>query len=712
MNSVNNTKPPNLLDRLTLALFSSSPTPKIHVPWPLRFLFACVGGTCVFLAFPNFNQFYLAYFALALELWAVEGLSPRKSFFMGWLAGSITNIGGFYWVGSLLEDFGHMPFWLSTLLCTGLGIVQGLVYALWAWGVNKINAKSIWVAGCALFVAIEAFFPMLFPWYYANSQYNFIPAIQTADILGVLGVTFLLTICNVLIFDVTRTLWLRRRDKTVRFNRVMIGLSLGYIAFAFIYAPIRIAQIDAIEADAPKLMVGMVEADVGIWEKEPPEKMRNNLFIHHTLSHKLSEEGVDLLVWPESAYQQGLLWGSRKVTDNPLDHELDSLYAPWFQPTAHLIYSAIDSGFGENFHRNPAIHYSMMQALMQAAEEQGLRTLEPFNKSLVKGIPVRCSEQKPFITRCPYTRLAPDDLTYDLPSAEPLRSSRKADLDKQIRPEDFSSPIRDFDAAVIFGTLTLGTASDKEFDFDRLYKASGTERKLFNTAIMLEKDGRVIGNYHKNYLLMFGEYIPYADKIPWVYDILPEAGNLTRGDEIKTLSLRGYSLGPIICYEDILPRYVRELSKLNPHVLVNMTNDAWFGKTAEPMLHLALAMMRTVEHRKWLIRSTNTGVSAFVDPNGRMVQHTSIHEPEILRQSVAMMPPSRTIYSYIGDILGWLALAWVAFLSFLRVRDSRRNRKSSEKVVPNATDQGKPAEPPASEAPEAAAEAVNSQPAS
>ena len=111
-----------------------------------------------------------------------------------------------------------------------------------------------------------------------------------------------------------------------------------------------------------------------------------------------------------------------------------------------------------------------------------------------------------------------------------------------------------------------------------------------------------------------------------------------------------------------------------------MTNDAWFGKTAEPKLHLAIAMMRTVEHRKWLIRSTNTGISAFVDPNGRLVKHTSIYDPEILLQSVAMMPKTRTVYSYIGDLLGYLAGAWILLLCVIA---RRRKNCATASVSPD-----------------------------
>ena len=658
----------------------------VKVPVWLRFIFALLGGACVFLAFPEFDQFWLAYFALALELWAIEGLTPKKAFFLCWLAGSVTNIGGFHWIGSLLENFGHMPFIVAMLLCAGMGILQGLVFGIWGYLVRKINARSIWISATAAFVGVEAFFPMLFPWYYANSQYNFVPAVQTADIFGVLGVTFLLVLCNVLIFDITRTLWLRRTDKNVQFNRKGLIAGAVYIAFAFIYAPIRMAQIDAVEAAAPHIKVGMVEADVGIWESEPPEKLRNNLFLHHSMTKELSQQGAELVVWPESSYQQGVIWGSRKVTDYPLEHEIDALYADWFQPTAHLVYTVLDSSFGVDFHKNPAIHTVMMKGIGDAAAEQGWRNLDSFYPGLVSGYPVPCSNIEPpveqrsenwkrQIMKCPYKRLVPDDLTYYLPSVEPMRESRKADLLKHINPEDIGSPLRDNKAAILFGTLSITSADTTDnINFDELYRMGADKRKLYNTAHLIESDGRVLGTYHKNYPLMFGEYVPLADKFPIIYEILPEAGNLTAGESFNTLDFHGYKIGPIICYEDILPRYVRDISTLEPNFLVNVTNDAWFGKTSEQMLHLAVATMRTVEHRMWLVRSTNTGISAFVDPNGRMVQRTSKYEPEILLQSVGMMPGKRTIYSYIGDILGWCCAAWTLALLILRRRESRKHK--------------------------------------
>ena len=648
----------------------------IKIPWYIRIFLAILGGASVFLAFPNYDQFYLAYFALAFQLWAIDGLKPGKAFLLGWLSGIVTNVGGFYWVGSLLHDFAHMDVWLSVLLCAGFCLLQGLFFGFWAFGIRKLNTASIWTSACGLFVALEMFYPMLFPWYYGNSQYNFVPALQIADIFGILGISLLLVVINVIIYDLTRTFWLKHRGEKVGFHKKSLAVGLGFVIFSFIYAPIRMHQIDKLQETSPQMNIGLVEADVGIWEVETQEKLRNNLFTHQSLSRELSLEGVELIVWPESAFQPGTLFGTTKKFDDPLDRELDSLYSDWFQPHAHLIYHTVDAAFGQDFHRNPVIHFSLVESINRGAEGLGFMSNDRFYPSLVSGYSFPCNDKnEKLISRCPYHRIVPDDLVYYLPSAEPLRDSRNSDLLKMIHPEDIVSPLRGFDAAVIFGTLSIDTQDHADVSFQSVYKESSAHRKLFNTAQLVDKDGQVIGTYHKNYLLLFGEYVPLADKFPVIYEILPEAGNLTPGTEIKTMDFHGYKLGPIICYEDILPRFVRSLSALEPNVFINVTNDAWFGKTAEPMLHLAVAMVRAVEHRKWLVRSTNTGVSAFIDPNGRIVQRTSIYEPEILRQSVAMMPQTRTIYSYIGDVIGWLALLWLVFLMCVKYGLKRKSKR-------------------------------------
>lgn len=647
--------------------------------WWLRLLLASIGGCLVFLAYPNYNLYYLAYFALVFELWAIEGASPRAAFGLGFLAGAITNIGGFYWITNLLIDFGHMSFGVAVAICGLACLTQGVVFALWAYIIRKLDARFAYLSAIAAMIVVEWLYPMIFPWYLGNSQYLFVLAVQTADIFGVQGVSLVVVIVNVLLYDLSRAGLIWYRDKRHTWNKAFYALALSYLVFCFgIYGPIRMAQVDAIQAEVPSISVGMVEADVGIWEKEDPDKLRNNLFTHHLLTKQLNDMGAELIIWPESSYQAGYIWGSHLplTPDQPTNaHEIDALYASWFQPHAARIYGLIDASFGEGFVSEETIHESLHRALFKVGENLSYKSLANNFGSLVGGYHFPCSEAPPNMMRCPYPRLIPDDLTYYLPSHVGLKDSRKSDLLRLTMPFDMLSPLRDNKAAMLFGTLTVSELPDADVDFKESYQSRRNGRKLYNTAHLIDSDGRILGRYHKNALLLFGEYTPFADTFPIIYELLPEAGNLTRGSQVETMKLRdGVVLGPIICYEDILPRYVRELSKLRPNIFVNITNDAWFGKTSEPYLHMALSVMRSVEHRKWLVRSTNTGVSVFVDAVGRIVGETSIYDSEVLQADVKIMPPTRSIYSYIGDFLAFVSSLWILGLFVLKAYIRRRQR--------------------------------------
>jgi len=103
----------------------------------------------------------------------------------------------------------------------------------------------------------------------------------------------------------------------------------------------------------------------------------------------------------------------------------------------------------------------------------------------------------------------------------------------------------------------------------------------------------------------------------------------------------------------------------NPHLLVNLTNDSWFGDSQEPWIHLVLAQFRAIEHRRYLVRSTNSGISAVIDPVGRIVARTGVLTRENLRYEVHMMQ-GQTVYTQFGDWPGWLSLAAIASMLIAR----------------------------------------------
>lgn len=197
-------------------------------------------------------------------------------------------------------------------------------------------------------------------------------------------------------------------------------------------------------------------------------------------------------------------------------------------------------------------------------------------------------------------------------------------------------------------------------------------RPLYNVAVLTDAQGEITGAYRKRKLLMLGEYIPLGERFPRLYDWFPYIGRLTPGDSDEPLSFRGWRLNVNICYEEILPRLMNRMMARSANVIVNLTNDNWFGDTHEPLQHLALAAFRSVEHRRALVRSTNTGISAFVDPTGRIADRTPLLKPAVLVRDAPMMRGT-TLYARLGDWVGWLGLAATGVLSLISLE--RRSRE-------------------------------------
>jgi apolipoprotein N-acyltransferase len=195
---------------------------------------------------------------------------------------------------------------------------------------------------------------------------------------------------------------------------------------------------------------------------------------------------------------------------------------------------------------------------------------------------------------------------------------------------------------------------------------------LYNTAISTDGKGEVTGRYDKEFLLAFGEYIPFGDTFPALYDASPNSGRFSPGSELTPLfiDLKGtrHAVTMLICYEDILPSFTNKaVAATGGELLINMTNDAWFGDTSEPWEHLALAQFRAIEHRRYLVRSTNSGVSAVVDPIGRVVSSTRPFEEETTRATIRWMK-STTVYEKIGDAFWYLVTLGVIAAAFVKRR--------------------------------------------
>jgi len=206
----------------------------------------------------------------------------------------------------------------------------------------------------------------------------------------------------------------------------------------------------------------------------------------------------------------------------------------------------------------------------------------------------------------------------------------------------------------------------------------------FNSAILLDKNGKVGGTYDKVRLLAFGEYIPGIDAFPWLRKFLPAgAGRFTAGTGPGVISLQGpddrvWRLGPVICYEDILQGFLRGVGQLHPNLLVNLTSDSWFGANTEPWEHLALAVFASVELRVSMVRSVNSGVSALIDPNGRLLRKTYADDPyrnpraaDGMMVTAAGLPGGHTVYVAVGNLFAYLCLAGTLVILFMAWRARR-----------------------------------------
>ncbi len=189
-------------------------------------------------------------------------------------------------------------------------------------------------------------------------------------------------------------------------------------------------------------------------------------------------------------------------------------------------------------------------------------------------------------------------------------------------------------------------------------EGSGVSRRL-NSAFFLSSNGSLLGRYDKIHLVPFGEYVPLGFLRPLFAGILQAVGEFSSGSERVVLEGPGGPLSVLICYEVIFPNEVRQFVRGGARYLVNLTNDAWFGRTAAPFQHVAAVALRAVENRVPIVRAANTGITAVIDPTGQIRQPTDL----FVRTQVAaeVLPRGQTLSAYTayGDVFAYLSSAIV-----------------------------------------------------
>jgi apolipoprotein N-acyltransferase len=222
--------------------------------------------------------------------------------------------------------------------------------------------------------------------------------------------------------------------------------------------------------------------------------------------------------------------------------------------------------------------------------------------------------------------------------------------------ERITALAREIHAPVIFGSPAFDDRNER--------------RRYFNSAYLVSSSGAVVGRSDKMHLVPFGEYVPLAKLLPFVHKLVVGVGDFSPGDSLATLDLTQGKVGVLVCFEGIFPdlsrRYVREGAQL----LVNITNDGWYGRSSAPYQHLSMAAFRAVENGVPLIRAANTGITAIIDTKGNITHTTPLFKECYLAGEV-LLGKGGTIYTRVGDVFALICLGVSIIITVLGFRKSK-----------------------------------------
>lgn len=240
-----------------------------------------------------------------------------------------------------------------------------------------------------------------------------------------------------------------------------------------------------------------------------------------------------------------------------------------------------------------------------------------------------------------------------------------SDFSETFSKEDAAADIKGFWQYLMTGRVDWYLEDDDQVPNFRSLPtllAGGTtydpaNQHFFNAALLIEPPGKITQRYYKNHRVLLGEYVPLADRFPWIAAITPISRNLTAGTDFKAMRFSDFVMAPSICFETTVPHLIRrQVNTLSdrgeePDVLVNLTNDGWFFGTSCLDLHLACNVFRSVEMKKPHLVCANTGFSAHIDPFGRLLQIGARREISLLNVAFRPHPLPTTIYRRWGN---WL----------------------------------------------------------
>jgi apolipoprotein N-acyltransferase len=185
---------------------------------------------------------------------------------------------------------------------------------------------------------------------------------------------------------------------------------------------------------------------------------------------------------------------------------------------------------------------------------------------------------------------------------------------------------------------------------------AGGHLEPYNSAVLLEPNGLRSFQYDKMHLVPYGEYVPLRDRLTIFGKLIAEVGDFQPGREFSVGKLSPGTFATFICYEAVFPDLVRRFPARGAQLLVNISNDGWYGRSAAPEQHLHMARVRAVENRRWLLRGTNNGHTVSVDPYGRIIARIAPDRRDTLRAPYDFRSDT-TLYTRWGDWWAWLCVA-------------------------------------------------------
>lgn len=192
-----------------------------------------------------------------------------------------------------------------------------------------------------------------------------------------------------------------------------------------------------------------------------------------------------------------------------------------------------------------------------------------------------------------------------------------------------------------------------------------------NSAFLVDYHGQIAGQYDKVQLVPYGEYVPMRKIFPFISKLAVGVGDFMPGQGFSPVMMAGHPVGILICYEGIFPGAGVAYKRQGVELLVNITNDAWFGPTSAPFQHLSMTIFRAVENRLYLCRAANTGITTIISPTGQILGRTKLFERTSLKGEIKFLR-TVTFYSTYGDIFAYSCIGMLFFIVIVSLLRRKR----------------------------------------